>query len=158
MQLDQLKKIKRTKTRLKRNIKMLLNRSEKFPMYKYKKRMLYIYTYIYICIYICIIYVYIYNIYIYILIYIYVYIYIYIYIHGTSGAHDEARNQLYRFTYKYIYIYIYIQVYAFFFENVKNKIKSMTRHLKFSHISIFANPLRTGNETKSVKTVYNQIN
>ena len=39
--------------------------------------------------------------------------------------------------------------YAFFFENVKN-IKYTTRHLKFSHISIFTN-LRTDTVTKSVK-------
>ena len=37
----------------------------------------------------------------------------------------------------YIYIYIYI--------------KSATRHLKYSYISIFTNLLGTDNETKSVK-------
>ena len=41
----------------------------------------------------------------------------------------------------YIYIYIYI-----------NKIM---RHLKFCYISILTNLLRTDNETKSVKTIYN---
>ena len=32
---------------------------------------------------------------------------------------------------------------------------STTRHLKFGYISILTNLLRTGNETKSVKTIYN---
>ena len=31
---------------------------------------------------------------------------------------------------------------------MSRSIKSKTRHLKFSHISIFTNLLRTGNETK----------
>ena len=31
---------------------------------------------------------------------------------------------------------------------------STTRHLKFGYISILTNLLRTGNETKSVKTIY----
>ena len=39
-----------------------------------------------------------------------------------------------------VYIYIYI--------------KTM-RHLKFCYISILTNLLRTDNETKSVKTIYN---
>ena len=33
------------------------------------------------------------------------------------------------------------------------KIKSMTRHLKYSYISIFTNLLLTHNETKSVKPI-----
>ena len=32
------------------------------------------------------------------------------------------------------------------------------RHLKFRYISILTNLLRTDNETKSVKTMYNEIN
>ena len=35
--------------------------------------------------------------------------------------------------------------------------KKTTRHLKFRYISILTNLLRTDNETKSVKTIYNQI-
>ena len=38
IQLDQLKKIKRTKSRLKRSIKMLLNRSEKIPYVQVKQK------------------------------------------------------------------------------------------------------------------------
>ena len=34
-------------------------------------------------------------------------------------------------------------------------INEATRHLKFRYISIFTNFLRTDNETKSVKTIYN---
>ena len=30
----------------------------------------------------------------------------------------------------------------------------MTRHLKFSYISVLTNLLQTDNETKSVKTIY----
>ena len=41
---------------------------------------------------------------------------------------------------------------------MSKNIKSMTRHLKYSYISIFANLLRTDNETKSVKPIYNHIN
>ena len=44
----------------------------------------------------------------------------------------------------YIYIYIYVYIY-----------NSATRHLKYSYISILTNLLRTGNETKSVKTICN---
>ena len=36
-------------------------------------------------------------------------------------------------------------------------IKSMTRHVKFSYISIFRNYPQTDNETKSVKTIYNNL-
>ena len=44
------------------------------------------------------------------------------------------------YIYIYIYIYIYvINLYAFFFENVTKNIKSMTRRLKFSYISILTN-------------------
>ena len=42
------------------------------------------------------------------------------------------------------FIYIYIYTY-----------NSTTRHLKYSYISILKNLLRTDNETKSVKTIYN---
>ena len=38
IQLDQLKKIKRTKSRQKRNIKMLQNRSEKIPYVQVKQK------------------------------------------------------------------------------------------------------------------------
>ena len=34
-------------------------------------------------------------------------------------------------------------------------IDKTTRHLKFRYISILTNLLRTDNETKSVKTIYN---
>ena len=44
-----------------------------------------------------------------------------------------------------IYIYIYICMY----------INKTTRHLKFCYISILTNLLRTDNETKSIKTIYN---
>ena len=39
----------------------------------------------------------------------------------------------------------------------ENKNKT-TRHLKFRYISILTNLLRTENERKSVKTIYNLIN
>ena len=42
----------------------------------------------------------------------------------------------------YMYIYIY-------------NIYETTRHLKFRYILILTNLLRTDNETKSVKTIYN---
>ena len=42
-------------------------------------------------------------------------------------------------------------------QNVK-KYNSTTKHLRYSYISIITNLLRTDNETKSVKTIYNQIN
>ena len=54
-----------------------------------------------------------------------------------------------------IYIYLITQ-YAFLSANVK-KYNSTTRHLRFSHISTLTNLLRTDNETKSIKTIYNQI-
>ena len=38
---------------------------------------------------------------------------------------------------------------------MSTNISSMTRHLKFSSISILSNLLRTDNEAKSVKTIYN---
>ena len=38
---------------------------------------------------------------------------------------------------------------------VSQNINETTRHLKFSYISILTNLLRTDNETKSVKTIYN---
>ena len=41
---------------------------------------------------------------------------------------------------------------------MSTNISSTARHLKFSYISILTNLLRTGNETKSaksVKTIYN---
>ena len=41
---------------------------------------------------------------------------------------------------------------------MSKNIKSMTRHLKYSYISIFTNLLQTDNETKNVKTIYNHIN
>ena len=54
------------------------------------------------------------------------------------------------FIYIYIYIYIFVYIYVyiirfdmpFFFENVKI-IKSTTRYLKYSYISIFTNLLCT---------------
>ena len=36
---------------------------------------------------------------------------------------------------------------------MSENIKSTTRHLKYSYISIFTNLLRTDNETKSVKPI-----
>ena len=41
---------------------------------------------------------------------------------------------------------------------MSKNVKSTTRHLKYSYISIFTNLLRTDNETKSVKPIYNHIN
>ena len=38
---------------------------------------------------------------------------------------------------------------------MSQNINSMMIHLKFSYISILTNLLRTDNETKSVKTIYN---
>ena len=38
---------------------------------------------------------------------------------------------------------------------MSQKINEMTRRLKFRYISILTNLLRTDNETKSVKTIYN---
>ena len=38
---------------------------------------------------------------------------------------------------------------------MSKNITSTTRNLKFSYISIFTNLLPTGNEMKSVKTIYN---
>ena len=49
--------------------------------------------------------------------------------------------------YEHIYIYIYIYI-----------LYITTRHLNLSYISILTNLLRTVNETKSVKTIYNWIN
>ena len=42
-----------------------------------------------------------------------------------------------------------------FYLSVSQNINSMTRHLKFSYISILTNLLWTDNELKSVKTIYN---
>ena len=39
---------------------------------------------------------------------------------------------------------------------MSTNISSTKRHLKLSYISILINLLRTDNETKSVKTIYNQ--
>ena len=47
-----------------------------------------------------------------------------------------------------------VTLYAFIFKNVRN-INETTRHLKFRYIPILTNLLRTDNETKSVKTIYN---
>ena len=38
---------------------------------------------------------------------------------------------------------------------MSQNINERTRHFKFCYISILTNLLRTGNETKSVKTIYN---
>ena len=38
---------------------------------------------------------------------------------------------------------------------MSENINETTRHLKFRYVSILANLLRTVNETKSVKTIYN---
>ena len=40
---------------------------------------------------------------------------------------------------------------------MSENINETTRHLKFRYISIITNLLRTDNETKSVKTIYNWI-
>ena len=39
--------------------------------------------------------------------------------------------------------------------NIRKYIKSTTRHLNLSYISILTNLLQTVKETKSVKTIYN---
>ena len=49
----------------------------------------------------------------------------------------------------YVSIYIYINIYIYIYIN------ETTRYLKFRYISILTNLLRTDNETKSVKTIYN---
>ena len=41
---------------------------------------------------------------------------------------------------------------------MSQNINKTMRHLKFCYISILTNLLRTDDETKSVKTIYNQIN
>ena len=41
---------------------------------------------------------------------------------------------------------------------MSENIYQTTRHLKFRYSAILTNLLRTDNETKSVKTIYNQIN
>ena len=46
----------------------------------------------------------------------------------------------------------------YIFENVKKYKKVITRHLKYSYMSIFTNLLRSDNETKSVKPIYKHIN
>ena len=38
---------------------------------------------------------------------------------------------------------------------MSENINETTRHLKFRYISILTNLLRTGNETKGPKTIYN---
>ena len=43
-------------------------------------------------------------------------------------------------------------------QNMSKNMNETTRQLKFRYISIFTNLLRTDNETKSEKTIYNQIN
>ena len=45
-------------------------------------------------------------------------------------------------------------MYMYMSENISER----RRHLKFRYISILTNLLRTDNETKSGKTIYNQIN
>ena len=42
-----------------------------------------------------------------------------------------------------------------FYLKMSKKYNSTTRHLRYSYISILTNRLRTDNETKSVKTIYN---
>ena len=42
-----------------------------------------------------------------------------------------------------------------FYLQVSTNINSTTTHLRFSYISILTNLLRTNNETKSLKTIYN---
>ena len=61
----------------------------------------------------------------------------------------------------YIYIYIYIRtLYEFLYINVAtyNFNNLATRHLKLHYISNFTNLLQTGNETKSIKPKWSQIN
>ena len=56
----------------------------------------------------------------------------------------------------YIVIYtIYIVLYMPLYMKMSENINETTRHLKFRYISILTNLLRTDNETKSVKTIYN---
>ena len=47
-----------------------------------------------------------------------------------------------------------ITKYAFLSSNVKKYI-SISRHVRYSYISILTSLLRTDNERKSVKTIYN---
>ena len=42
-----------------------------------------------------------------------------------------------------------------FYLQMSTNINSITRHLRFSYISILTNLLPTDNETKSVKIIYN---
>ena len=42
-----------------------------------------------------------------------------------------------------------------FYLEISQNINSTTRHLKFSYISILTSLLRTDNEMKNVKTMYN---
>ena len=90
--------------------------------------------------------------------YIYKYLfvkYLYIYIYFT-----------YLFAFVYLCIFVYLFIYCvhtiyimcLFLWKCQKNIKSTTRHLKFSYISIFTNLLWTDNEMKSVKTIYNYVN
>ena len=81
--------------------------------------------------------------------------YLYIYIYFT-----------YLFAFVYLCIFVYLFIYCvhtiyimcLFLWKCQKNIKSTTRHLKFSYISIFTNLLWTDNEMKSVKTIYNYVN
>ena len=69
-------------------------------------------------------------------------------------------NFIYIYNKYIIYIHIhnnFITLYAIFFENVK-KYKIHDETFKYSYISIFTNLLRTENEKKSVRPIYNHIN
>ena len=101
-------------------------------------------------------YLYLYVMIMYIYKYLFVkYLYIYIYIYFT-----------YLFAFVYLCIFVYLFIYCvhtiyimcLFLWKCQKNIKSTTRHLKFSYISIFTNLLWTDNEMKSVKTIYNYVN
>ena len=65
------------------------------------------------------------------------------------------------FMYICIFAYILCSYYIYYVPfslKMPKNIKSTTRHLKFSYISIFTNLLWTDNEMKSVKTIYNYVN
>ena len=65
------------------------------------------------------------------------------------------------FMYICIFVYILCSYYIYYVPfslKMSKNIKSTTRHLKFSYISIFTNLLWTDNEMKSVKTIYNYVN
>ena len=53
-----------------------------------------------------------------------------------------------------MYIYTHTHIYMPLSLKMSKNIKSTTRHLNYSYISIFTNLLRTDNEMRSVKSIY----